>query len=158
MCNICEVVLQEYDLEMYKGNNLERGMYLDMVCFRHTVVYIFEDAGILILVSFCTIQKKKPVIQSPSRWKCLSFKAESKHFNLNYCFKSSAVEYGAKQTTKKCVNSQILLHRTVSRPKWLLCQWLCSWLGAETADSGSWQRVKAQRGRDKEPCGKRNSN
>lgn len=58
MCNICEVVLQEYDLQMYKGNNLERGMYLGMVCFRHTVVYIFEDAGILILVSFCTIQKK----------------------------------------------------------------------------------------------------
>lgn len=59
MCNIREVVLQEYDLQMYKGNNLERGMYLGMVCFRHTVVYIFEDAGILILVSFCTIQKKK---------------------------------------------------------------------------------------------------
>lgn len=58
MCNIREVVLQEYDLQMYKGNNLERGMYLGMVCFRHTVVYIFEDAGILILVSFCTIQKK----------------------------------------------------------------------------------------------------
>lgn len=28
MCNIREVVLQEYDLQMYKGSNLERGMYL----------------------------------------------------------------------------------------------------------------------------------
>lgn len=53
MCNIREVVLQEYDLQMYKGNSLE------MLCSWHTVVYMFEDAGILILVSFCTIQKKQ---------------------------------------------------------------------------------------------------
>lgn len=150
MCNIREVVLQEYDLQMYKGNSLE------MLCSWHTVVYMFEDAGILILVSFCTIQKKQ--WYSP-------FLAENA-FRLSWeralqpqlPFQIQCSGVWSQNNNKKCVNPQILLHRTVSRPKWLLCQWLCSWLRAETADSGSWQRVKAQRGRDREPCGKRNSN
>ncbi len=54
-----------------------------------------------------------------------------------------------RQKQQKCVNFQIVVlhigsrHR-VSQPKWLSCRWLCSWLRAETADNGGWQRVKAQ--------------
>lgn len=49
---------------------------------------------------------------------------------------------------------------SVSPPKWLSCWWLCSWLGAETADKGRLAASQQHRERtesqpEKDACGKR---